>query len=155
MCPGYTESRFGDGGQIKKKYHPFATLLSQQRQKLRKTRILKELKADTAQVCFPGHVFCRSGRGQSRWRSVFPCQRQLTDPLTSFGWRCPVLRTAKGGKQGLPTSHEMIQHLQLRCTDPHLKVKLCRSNRQLADPTHQLAPAKGSTASGICLASLC
>lgn len=59
MCLGYTESRFGQVGVMtdQKNPHPFVTLSSQQRQKLQKTRLLKELKADTAAVWLPWHVF--------------------------------------------------------------------------------------------------
>lgn len=53
--------RYRDGTDKK-----LPTLLSQQRRKLQKSGILKELKADTAAIWFPWHVFLGNGRVQRR-----------------------------------------------------------------------------------------
>lgn len=138
MCLGYTESRCGGEGGQTKKPHPFVILSSQQRQKLQKTRLLKELRADTAAACFPWHVFLGNGRGQRRWRSVWPTAQLL------LALRCALSRRREAGAaQELQdeTMTNVPQHPGPRCPDTHLKVKLCY--RQSG---HQLAPArKGKT----------
>lgn len=138
MCLGYTGSRCGGEGGQTKKPHPFVILLSQERQKLQKTRLLKELRADTAPVCFPWRVFLGNGRGQRRWRSVWPTAQLLLAPC------CALSQVREAGAAQELQDETMTNVPQCpgpHCRDPHLKVKLCY--RQSG---HQLAPArKGKT----------
>lgn len=156
--PGaYREQIWAGGGEDRPKKPPL--FLSQQRQKLQKTRLLKELKADTAAVWFPWHVFWGEWqRAEEMKVRLSPRQRQPTDALTSFGWHRAVPSPSHGQGREAGSAHQSRED-QKCASAPTASLRPPPSYGEVmlrTEPIHQLAPAKkGRTAPGTCLAAPC
>lgn len=130
------------GWDRQKTPHPFVTA---------ETETAKEWNSKRTEGRYSSNLVsmaCFFGEWQSAEEvnvSLFPCQKQLTDPLTSFGWHCAVASPSHTQGREAGAAHksqdEMItnvpQRPQARCTDPHFKVTLCYRQSQ---PTSWLLP---------------